>query len=81
MGDMGDVFRDMTAYKKEKRASRIANTDDKGWSKHTEYHWYRVINGKKINYWPSNGLCMIGKKKHNINGKFMRNLLLEANNG
>ena len=79
MGDMGDIFRAMTEYKKERRAARLKRADDTGWQKHTMYHWYRIINGKKVNYWPSNGLVMIGKKRRNINSKYMRKLLAEAN--
>lgn len=79
MGDMADGFRAMKEYKKKRRAERLENADDDGWSKHTEHHWYRYIKGKKIDYWPSSGLCMYthaGRRvKKNINGKYMRKLL------
>ena len=27
--------------------------DDGGWVKHTQFHWSRMIQGKKLDYWPS----------------------------
>lgn len=27
--------------------------DDGGWTKHTEYHWSRTLNGHRLDFWPS----------------------------
>ena len=27
--------------------------DDGGWTKHSEYHWSRMVAGHKLDYWPS----------------------------
>jgi hypothetical protein len=53
MGDMGEVFREMTRRKKERKEKMLAEADDTGWSKHNEYHWYRELNGQRLDYWPS----------------------------
>lgn len=39
--------------------------DDGGWTKHTEFHWSRMVYGKRLDYWPS-------RKKFQYNGKVMR---------
>ena len=42
----------------------VAN-DDGGWTKHTEYHWSRIVDGKRLDYWPS-------RKKWQHEGKVRR---------
>ena len=44
----------------------VAN-DDGGWTKHTEWHWSRMIGEDKLDYWPS-------RKKFQFKGKVMRGL-------
>jgi hypothetical protein len=29
------------------------NKDDGKWTKHTQFHWSRMVAGKKLDYWPS----------------------------
>lgn len=36
-----------------RRAMRLERTDDFGWSKHQDTHWYRMIDDEKLHYWPS----------------------------
>ena len=79
MGDMAEVFNAMKQHKKEKRAERFESANDEGWEKHSDHHWYRMINGKKMNYWPSSGLVMIGKSRMNINGKRAKALIEKSN--
>ena len=81
MGDMADDFLAMKAATKMRRADRMASANDAGWSKLSEYHWYRIINGQKLNYWPSSALVMIGTKKHNIRSKHIRRLLSQGAQG
>ena len=78
MGDMAEIFNAMKEAAKERRAERLDRADDAGWEKHTPYHWHRTIDGKKLNYWPSSGLVMIGQKKHNINSRYIREMLKAA---
>lgn len=33
--------------------ARAIAGDDGGWTKHTEYHWSRMVAGKRLDYWPS----------------------------
>jgi len=61
---MGELFR---AYKEDKRKRRAANlkkANDAGWNKYTEFHWWRMLNGQRLQYWPSSG-------KFEYNGKYM----------
>jgi len=51
--DIYEVFDEIKKHRKERRAKRLARTDDFGWSKHTDTHWYRMIDGEKLHYWPS----------------------------
>ena len=39
--------------------------DDGGWTKHTEFHWSRMVGGDRLDYWPS-------RKKYQYRGKVMR---------
>lgn len=75
MGDMGDAFKELRDYKKAMRKERFESADPEGWSKHTDHHWYRIVGSVKINYWPSSGLCMIGKKKYSINSSEIQKLI------
>ena len=42
-------------------------SDDGKWTKHTDYHWSRMIGGKRLDYWPS-------RKKFQFNGVVYRGL-------
>ena len=42
------------------------SADDK-WTRHTEHHWSRMVNGKKLDYWPS-------RKKWQYEGRVSRGL-------
>ena len=55
-----DLWDALKQHKKEKfNADRAAflseavRDDDGGWTKHTEFHWSRIINGERLDYWPS----------------------------
>lgn len=78
MGDMAEVFNAMKTATKKKRSERLKSTSDEGWSKHTDYHWYRTIDGVRLNYWPSSGLVMIGPKKFDINNQHIKTLIRES---
>ena len=41
--------------------------DDGKWTKHTEFHWSRNVNGERLDYWPS-------RKKFQFRGRVMRGL-------
>jgi hypothetical protein len=66
MGDMGELFRDLDAYNKERKQVRLedakAASDLADWHKHTEYHWSRTVAGKQLNWWPSTGKWSWGLK-------------------
>ena len=55
-----DLWGALKRRKKEKfNADRDAflaqavKDDDGGWTKHTDFHWSRTINGERLDYWPS----------------------------
>lgn len=72
MGDMGDVFRAFNDEKRQRRqenlkkaevnnlVSVLSNND--GWRQFTEYHWYRDLKGKRIDYYPSSGKFKYNEK-------------------
>lgn len=43
---------DKEADQKRRRRNRDA-ADPTGWTIHTEYHWSRMVAGKRLDYWPS----------------------------
>ena len=46
-----------------KNFKRIAEIQDDGlWNKHTDYHWSRYVNGKRLDYWPSRNKFMFEAK-------------------
>jgi hypothetical protein len=45
--------------------SQAVAADDGGWTKHTEFHWSRIVAGHKLDYWPS-------RKKWQYRGKIKR---------
>lgn len=66
------IWDDLKAHFKEKfdadRARFKADAesaDDGGWTKHTEFHWSRNVNGQRLDYWPS-------RKKFQFRGKVRR---------
>ena len=44
---------------------QAVENDDGEWTKHTDYHWSRVVNGHRLDYWPS-------RKKFQFKGKVRR---------
>lgn len=58
MSEIGDAFKGMKEHYQKVRHHRLETTDDTGWSKHTRYHWYRTLNGSKLDYWPSRNKFM-----------------------
>lgn len=72
MGDMAEVFREMTKYQKEKRRNRlIANTEKlkaanvNFESKNNGVHIIINHNGKIIDFYPSTGLFWDRKNPKN----------------
>lgn len=64
MGDMGDYFRDRKEWDRERKAKNLSNADPTGWTKHTEFHWSRQLNGKRLDYWPSRNKFQYEGKVH-----------------
>lgn len=44
---------------------QAVENDDGEWTKHTDYHWSRMLNGHRLDYWPS-------RKKFQFKGKVRR---------
>lgn len=45
--------------------AEAVSQDDGQWTKHTEFHWSRIVAGHKLDYWPS-------RKKFQYRGKVRR---------
>ena len=74
MGDDDGFWKSLSEHKKEKFDAdrkrfleQAIATDDGNWTKHTQWHWSRIIDGKRLDYWPS-------RKKFQWQGKVMRGL-------
>jgi hypothetical protein len=39
--------------------------DDGAWTKHTQWHWSRMVSGQRLDYWPS-------RKKFQFGGRVQR---------
>lgn len=67
MGDMGDIFREMTAAKKERAQERLETAEEvasKCWTKHGTHHWSTTLNGERLDYWPSTSRFRYQGKTH-----------------
>ena len=53
MGDMGEIFRAQRDLDKQRKKRNLESANPDGWNKHTEWHWYRFLDGCKLDYWPS----------------------------
>lgn len=74
---MGDTFREMTKQKKLHRANMLAKADTTGWTQHTEYHYSRIYNNNRIDWWPSSGKAQYKSKMiygHNKVNKLIKDL-------
>ena len=72
MSDRDPLWDALKQHKQQKfdadRARFMASavqTDDGGWTKHTEHHWSRTVAGKRLDYWPS-------RKKFQYESRVMR---------
>jgi len=45
--------------------AQAEQNDDGGWTKHTQFHWSRMVAGHKLDFWPS-------RKKFQYRGKVRR---------
>ena len=56
MGDMAEVFqamKEMDRERKQRNLSAAKKRGTDGWTIHTEWHWSRVLDGSRLDYWPS----------------------------
>lgn len=62
---MKEIFRDKFNADRARFHADAIRDDDGGWQKHTPYHWSRMLDGSKLDYWPS-------RKKYQFRGKVKR---------
>lgn len=72
MSDRDSFWNELAEHKKAKfnkdreRFMKEANdSNDGGWTVHTEYHWSRTVAGDRLDYWPS-------RKKWQFKGRISR---------
>jgi hypothetical protein len=64
--DMSSLWRAYHEHDKQRKEANLAKANPDGWNKHTQYHWSRMLNGKRLDYWPSrnkfqyDGRVMVG---------------------
>ena len=49
---------------RRKFMAQAVEKDDGGWTKHTQYHWSRIVAGHKLDYWPSRKKFQYRDKVH-----------------
>jgi hypothetical protein len=73
MGDMGELFNDMKENTKAHRAEMLRKANTEGWKRHTEWHYSRTFNGKRMDWWPSGGKAQYDGRMiyghHKVNAK------------
>lgn len=74
MGDMAEDFAALRDHHKERRANNLAKADTSGFTQHTEYHFSTVLQGERLDYWPSGNKWRWKKKTYhgNVHG-FIKN--------
>jgi len=55
---------------RKKFLEQAIQDDDGKWTKHTDYHWSRMLNERRLDYWPS-------RKKFQYLGKVHRGDILK----
>jgi hypothetical protein len=50
--DTIEYFRAMRDAARDERAKALDDADTKGWTQHTPYHFSRIVDGQKIDWWP-----------------------------
>lgn len=48
-----EVFDDIREERRQKRATNLAKADTAGWSQFTQYHFWRMVDGHRLDWWPS----------------------------
>lgn len=51
--ELSEMGRALRERRKERGQRNLAAADTTGWTQHTEFHWSRLFNGKRLDYWPS----------------------------
>jgi len=57
---MADVWAGHPQAVQEHRAKMLAQANTTGWTRHTDYHFSRVFDGVRVEWWPSGGKAKIG---------------------
>lgn len=69
--DLGDMFRAQREATREHRSKMLAEADVAGWTEHTPYHYSRLFDGGRVEWWPSGGKCCVhapGKRPRMVYG-------------
>lgn len=76
MDDDAEIWQALKEHAKKKfdndRKNFMAQallSDDGGWTKHTQWHWSRIVDDQRLDYWPS-------RKKFQYKGTVYRGLRL-----
>lgn len=67
---MKPVFAAMKAADKARRHKNLAADDPTGWHQDTPYCWHRMLNGHRLDYWPTKNKFSYRGKIHigDVNG-------------
>lgn len=55
---MKELFNAKRKLNKQRREQNIKEANPMGWTIHTFWHWSKILNGNKLDYWPSKNKYM-----------------------
>lgn len=58
--DVALVGRAMRESRRQRGVRNLAAANPEGWTRHTEWHWSRSLNGSRLDYWPSRNRWQYG---------------------
>jgi hypothetical protein len=83
MGDVGEDFALLKALNKARRAKNYdrALVIQPIFTVHTQWHWSIMVNGKKLDYWPSSSRWHYDGKSFNGTPENLMKFMMNRNKG
>lgn len=64
-----EEFAAMKEYDRARKQKNLGGAfDDGNWTKHSEFHWTRMLQGRKLQYWPSTNKFQHGTARVQFGG-------------
>ena len=60
---MGEIFKFHKQIQDQNKIFRLSIANTEGWERHSDYHFSRIIKGKRVDWWPSTGTIIYNSKR------------------